>query len=202
MSSRIGVLGGSFSPPTHAHLSLAVCALSQLQLEKLFLVPCSVPGFDKSEELIDDYHRFNMTQLAVFNRPELSVLDFELFKGRKVYAHETFEFLKKEHKDSQVFFIGGSDTVSSISKWRNPQSIMSIVSFAIARRGDVSFDDARLKLLDAGVDKTAIIELEYPKNEMSSTIVRDRIRNGEMCNFMLPDSVIDYIEFHKLYKEA
>lgn len=198
--SRIGLLGGSFSPPTNAHLSIASFSKSQFQLDLVLIIPCSVPTFGKSEVPVAAHHRYNMCVLACSGIDWLKVSDIEM-KDDPVYSYQTLETLTKMYHDSSFCFIGGSDSISKISQWRNPQKLAKLTDFVIVpRNGDCS--SAIQALRSIGKEDDGISVLDYPRNDLSSTLARQRLRAGHPCDFILANSVINYIKTNKLYKEA
>lgn len=198
--SRIGLLGGSFSPPTNAHLSIACFAKSQFQLDFVLLVPCSVPTLGKLEAPVAAHHRFNMCMLASSGTDWLKVTDIEL-KPEPVYSCQTLEQLTQTYHSSSFFFIGGSDTLSKIDRWREPKKLASLTDFVIVpRNGDCQSAIDALKKI--GKSENGIHIVDFPRNDISSTIIRKRIRAGQPCDFMLVRPVIDYIRNNDLFKEA
>lgn len=198
--SRIGLLGGSFSPPTNAHLSIACFSKSQLQLDLILVIPCSVPTLGKPESPVAAYHRYNMCILACLGIDWLKVSDIEL-KDEPIYSYQTLENLTSMYKNASFHFIGGSDSLSKITQWRNPEKLAKMTDFIIVpRNGDCSNAVEALKTI--GKQENGIKILEYPRNDLSSTLARQRLRAGQPCDFILANSVINYIKTNNLYKEA
>ncbi len=197
--SRTGLLGGSFSPPTIAHLSMATFAKSQFNLDKILIMPCSVPTFDKAEKPIEPNHRFNMSVLACFGVPWLEVDDFEL-KKNPTYSYETLEHLKKIHPKDDLFFIGGSDSLSRIHEWREPATLVKLTDFIVVPRND-GFEKAKEALIKAGKNESGILMLDFPRNDISSTIIRERLKKGFPCEHLVDNAVLDYIKANNLYSK-
>jgi nicotinate-nucleotide adenylyltransferase len=197
--SRIGLLGGTFSPPTNAHLSIASFAKSQFLLDEILVIPCSVPTLDKTEKPIEPHHRFNMCVLAAFGIGWMKVLDWELQK-EMVYSYQTLERLHEEQPTDNFFFIGGSDSISQIDKWREPKKLASMTDFIIVPRND-SLELTKKVLGSVGKTENGILTLQYPRNDLSSTIIRMRLRLGQPCDFLMPKAVRDYIKINNLFKE-
>jgi nicotinate-nucleotide adenylyltransferase len=194
------MLGGSFSPPTNAHLSIASFAKSQCNLDLILIMPCSVPTLGKLEAPVAAHHRYNMCMLACFGIDWLKVTDIEL-KDEPVYSYQTLEYLTKTYKNSSFHFIGGSDSLSKITQWRNPDKLAKLTDFIIVpRNGDCA--DAVTSLKAIGKKDDGILILDYPRNDLSSTLARQRLRAGQPCDFILANSVLDYIKTNRLYKEA
>jgi nicotinate-nucleotide adenylyltransferase len=197
--SRIGLLGGTFSPPTNAHLSIASFAKSQFQLDQVLVIPCSVPTLGKAEKPIEPHHRFNMCVLATFGVGWMKVVDWELQK-EMVYSYETLEHLHKEQPAENFFFIGGSDSISQIDKWREPVKLASMTDFIVVPRND-TLEQAKRALQSVGKPDDGILILDYPRNDLSSTIIRQRLRFDQPCDFLMPKAVRDYIKTNNLFKE-
>ncbi|NTU61461.1 MAG: nicotinate (nicotinamide) nucleotide adenylyltransferase [Caldiserica bacterium] len=198
--SRIGLLGGSFSPPTNAHLSIASFAKSQFQLDLVLLIPCSVPTLGKLEAPVAAHHRFNMCVLACCGIDWLKVTDIEL-RSPPVYSYQTLEQLWETYPNSNFFFIGGSDTLSKIDQWREPRKLAKMTDFIVVpRNGDCA--NTIETLHKNGKPDSGIGILDFPRNDISSTIIRKRLRAGQPCDFMLAKPVIDYIKTNNLFKEA
>jgi nicotinate-nucleotide adenylyltransferase len=198
--SRIGLLGGTFSPPTNAHLSIASFAKSQFSLDFIYVIPCSVPTIGKSEKPIESHHRFNMCVLACFGKDWLRISDMEL-QTEPVYSYQTLNALTKKHEGSKLFFIGGTDALSNIDKWRNPDICTKLADFIIVPRNGNDVDAAVAALKTVGKTDDGINVLDFPKNEMSSTMARQRLRSGMSCDYLVPDAVLGYIDTNRLYKE-
>lgn len=197
--SRVGILGGSFNPPTFAHLQLGVFAKDQFSLDRIIVVPCSVSGFYKDSKPISDFHRFNMSVLATENLDDFEVLGFELFKDRPVYAYETIEFLRLKNKKNELFYITGSDSIVTLPRWKKPEIIAENSSFVIAERDDVTFEESKDAIDSLGMNAESF-KLEYPSNGLSSTLVRKRLNEGLSCNCLAPQTVLEYVMLHDLYK--
>ncbi|MCK5743394.1 MAG: nicotinate (nicotinamide) nucleotide adenylyltransferase [Caldisericia bacterium] len=200
--SRIGILGGSFNPPTYAHLQLGIFSKSQYQLEKILVVPCSVSGFYKNSELVSETHRYNMTCLAVQNFKDFEVLDIELFKGKPVYAFESLAEIKKQYPDDDLFYISGSDSLVTIDRWKNPDQVVGSASFIVAERGNVKIDQIVSVFEKLSADKKKIHRLEFPRNDLSSTLVRERLSEGFGNDCLIPSNVLEYIMLHDLYQKG
>ncbi len=196
--SRIGILGGSFNPPTYAHLQLGIFAKDQFFLDKILVVPCSVFGFYKDSKPIAEFHRYNMCVLAISSLDGFEVSDVELFEGRPVFAFEGVGRIKEIYKGNELFYITGSDSIVTLPKWKNPEKVAENVEFIVAERGDVSFKEAK-GAIDTLPVKTDSHKLDYPLNSISSTLVRKRLNEGLTCNCLTPLSVLEYTRLNGLY---
>lgn len=198
--NKVGILGGSFSPPHNAHLMLAIFAKSQFELDCILVIPGTTFNPDKNEEPVAPYHRFNMTCIATSNIEFFKVSDCEL--NGKSYTVETLRQLKTIRKNDEFFFIGGSDNLKHFTSWKEPGEIAKMANFIIAERFGSSFDEAKDAILSCGAGKENILKLDFPRIDISSSMIRQRLYNNLDCTYLLPEGVLRYIKTNRLYKEA
>lgn len=173
---RIGFFGGCFSPPTNVHINIANNLIKQGKLDKVVFVP--VNDYYKKEKLIEAKHRYNMLCLATKNYPNLEVDDILIKENRKLFAVDAFEviynsnFLNKNEKN--IYFVMGSDNYNKMSTWKDYDKIK---------------------------DKYNYIVIDRNEDEISSTEIRDMIKNNDknVVNY-LPQEVYNYIIENELYK--
>jgi nicotinate-nucleotide adenylyltransferase len=199
--TNIGIIGGSFNPPTYAHLQLGVFAFNQFSLYRILLVPCSVSGFKGNVVMEDQYHRYNMTVLSSEGLDGFEVLDVDLFKGSNIYAYESINQIKILYPEANLYYIAGSDSIASVGMWKNPTAFVDDLHFVIANRESTFMQEAIGVLRHLGVNEERINELDYPMNNVSSTVVRKRLAGGLGCDCLTPQSVLRYISVHGLYEK-
>jgi len=194
-------LGGTFNPPHNAHLLLGVFAREQYQLDEIVIVPGSTFSPNKNRPQIDGSHRLNMARIACEDNPSFKVSDREI--GPKiVYTVETLSALKSENPETEFFFIAGSDLMATFKNWREPEKIARLTNFIVAPRFGASFEEARSVLMECGATYKTVFMLDFPRIDISSTLVRERLEAGLDCRYLVPNEVLMYIEKNKLYKEA
>jgi len=198
-SSRIGILGGSFSPPHNAHLALGIFAKDQFDLDVVFVIPGSTISLGKTEKPIANHHRYNMAVLACKNVDFFHVLDCEL-QNNPVYTVQTLKSLRKKYTRAELFFIAGADNFKNIDSWHEPQEIAKLTSFIIAPRNDFLFE-AFDSLKKVGTDTKNIFTLDFPRIDVSSTMIRERLRKDLGCSYLVSDAVLRYIKINRLFKE-
>lgn len=175
--SKIGFFGGCFNPPTNIHIEITNKIVEDKKLDKVIFVPMN--DFYKKEGLIEAKHRYNMLKLATKDFPQLDVEDIEIKENRKLCAVDAFEligdspFAKKCRKED-IFMIMGSDNYEKMPTWKDYNKIK---------------------------DKYNYIVIERDENEISSTKIREMIRNNDSkVKQYLPEEVYDYIIKNELYK--
>lgn len=182
-----GVFGGNFNPVHTGHLILASDALSLLCLEKVFFIPAWKPPFKENIPSTPFKDRYNMLRIATSSKNCFEVLDTEAKRKGTSYTYHTLkELLKKEKK---LCLLIGEDQAADFTKWYKWEEILKIVDvFVFKRSKEYKKFPEKLKPLNSRIV------------EISSTEIRDKIRNGETVDFLVPEEVLNYIKKHKLYK--
>lgn len=197
---RLGVLGGTFDPPHVGHLILAEEARLALKLEQVLFVPAGAPWRKAGRELSPREDRLTMVQLAVGGSPHFAVSIMEIEREGPSYTAETLAALHQQlAADSEIFFILGQDSLADLPNWRQPQRIISLARLAVAVRSD--WEAARADALEKEVPGISqrLVWLDMPRIDISSTAVRDRVRQGLSIHYWVPPAVEEYIRQHKLY---
>lgn len=207
----VGVLGGTFDPIHHAHLRLAEVAAEALGLERVLLVPAGDPAL-KPAGSAPAAHRLEMTRLAAAANPRFEVADLEILRPGPSYTVDTLRELRDRFGGTEPWFLLGVDALATLDRWREPQRILELASLAVAPRpgfpGD-PFDALPAALATAyrrgerGLVHGSGRELRsIPLCELdiSSTDLRRQIARGRSIRYLVPDTVIEYIEEHRLYR--
>lgn len=199
MKDRIVIFGGTFNPPTRAHLDIATEALYYLDAEKVLFVPVS--DLYKKDDVEISYHRVNMLNLAIGNFRRLEIDFTEVDSVKLTYTYETVEKIKSQYQDKELFLLIGADNLEDFKNWKNQRSIMENCSLLVVNRNNSSIDETieSNEILTEFKDK--IIEAPIEEIEISSTEVRNRIASGELEGLenLVDKEVIDYIVENKLY---
>lgn len=201
MKDRIVIFGGTFNPPTRAHLDIATEALYYLDAEKVLFVPVS--DLYKKDDVEISYHRVNMLNLAIGNFRRLEIDFTEVDSVKLTYTYETVEKIKSQYQDKELFLLIGADNLEDFKNWKNQRSIMENCSLLVVNRNNSSIDEIieSNKILTEFKDK--IIEAPIEEIEISSTEVRNRIASNELEGLenLVDKEVIDYIIENKLYSK-
>lgn len=201
MNKRIGVLGGSFDPLHYGHLILAEQIRQEADLDKVILIPAYVNPFKEEVPPADGAHRLEMLRLAAGDHPFFGISDIELKREGPSYTYDTLAELKaKEYPDDELFFIMGTDSFYQLEHWFKAKELIENFGFLIGMRK--GYDEEELKQTIARLQQTLPLRAEYiriPELEISSTDIKQRIRDGKSVRFLLPDPVISYIRENELY---
>lgn len=198
--TRIGIYGGTFSPPHNGHLAAAKAFMEQMWLDFLFVIPAANPPHKTVENEISAAHRFRMAQLAFADMEGVYVSDMEIARGGKSYTVDTLRELSGE--DRRLFLLCGTDMMLTLDQWREPEEIFRLSYPVYARREKDPILDAQI------VQKIAFYQEKYGKIvrkiqmepvEISSTQIRQKIANGQSVANWIPPLVEQYIFDNHLY---
>jgi nicotinate-nucleotide adenylyltransferase len=196
LTGRVGIFGGTFSPPHAAHLRVASVALAQCGLAEIVFVPSGTPPHKPDGDGATREDRFEMVQRAVAGAERLSVSRVEIDREGPSYTIDTLRQLKASI-DADLCFIVGADLLLDITTWRAPQELLGSVPFVLAPRRGITRDR-----FDAAVFHGAELHfLDMEEIDLSSTWVRERIARGEPYEDRVPEGVVEYIEDRRLYHD-
>lgn len=203
---RFGVFGGSFDPIHVGHLSIAQQVLNALHLERVVLLPAATPPHKRDgREMAPAADRLAMCQLAVHNLHGLDVSDWELRKSGVSYTIATARALRQAYgPDAKIVFIIGSDSLAELPHWYEIKELLALLDFAIAERREAPLKEAlwrdlRGALGPAAEEKLRLGVVSVERVDVSSTLVRELLKTGEMIPGYLRRDVEDYIRQRGLY---
>ena len=198
---RIGIYGGTFSPPHNGHLQAARAFMEQMWLDILYVIPTAIPPHKQMDVPVSPTDRMEMCRLAFSGMEGVYVSDMEISRGGKSYTAETLRALKTE--DNELYFLTGSDMFLSLPNWREPEAIFKLATIvALTRECEAevieSLSAAAASYRERFGARTVVLPVEAI--EMSSSLVREKCKNGEDCTAWVPASVLAYIEEKGLYR--
>ena len=198
--TRIGIYGGTFSPPHNGHVAAARAFMEQMWLDFLYVIPTALPPHKDPEINIDPVHRLEMCRRAFAGVEGVYVSDMEIRRGGRSYTVDTLRELYGE--DRRLFLLCGTDMMLTLDEWREPEEIFKLCYPVYIRREKDPLLDARI------VQKIAQYQEKYGKVvrrivtdpiTVSSTDVRSRIREGKSAADLIPSLVETYINDNHLY---
>lgn len=188
---RIGIFGGSFNPVHNMHIDIANYLIKNNYLDKVIFVPTGI-HYTYKNNLISNKHRYNMLLLATQNT-ELLISDYEL-KNREVHTYETLEYFKNKYYNDEIYFICGTDNLSYMDKWKKGKYILNTYKIIVINRNTNKIEKRLL-------DNKNIIVCNMKSNDISSTIIRENIKNNKSIDKYICKSVKNYIVQNNLYLE-
>lgn len=195
---RVGILGGAFNPPHIGHLVCAQEALVQLELDRVVFVPV---GEAPHRELEDDpgaEARLEMVELAIDGDERFSTSRIEIEREGPSYTVDTLEQLRAEAPGDELFLILGGDQAAALAGWHEPEQVLERATVAVLERlswgrNAIGIKIGRLRGAEA------VRYLDMPLMQVSSSMVRRRVRKGLPIRYLVPDGVASYIEANDLY---
>lgn len=198
--SRMGILGGTFDPIHLGHLLVAETIMDEFSLDRVIFIPAAVPPHKLGSQVSAARHRYMMTLLATCSNPRFQVSDMEMHRQGPSYSRDTLAELVKEHgSDTEFYFIVGADSVASLHTWNRIDELLELCHFIGASRPGCMPDMTKI-YARFGALADRIHCTETPKLEISSTAIRERVREGRTIRYIVPESVEQYIYKEKLYK--
>ncbi len=197
---RVGIYGGTFSPPHKGHLAAAKAFMEQMWLDILYVIPTAQPPHKEADGLATAAQRLEMCRLTFEGVDGVIVSDMEIRRGGRSYTVDTLRELTRE--GDRLFLLCGTDMLLTLSQWREADEIFRLCyPVYIRREADPSLDALIVKRIaeyQATYGKVARRIVSEPI-ELSSSDIREAIREGRPINDMVVGSVEKYIQDNFLY---
>lgn len=186
---KAGIYGGTFNPVHNGHLITALYVKEIRKLDAVIFVPANISPHKKNEISLDPYHRLKMLEEAVLNFNGFVVSDYEIQKGEISYTIDTLHYFKSIIPDLELII--GYDNAERFDTWKNYKEILSISNLVVLKRNNrvAEFEN-----------RSKFIFLNTPEIEISSSEIRNRVKNQLPVDFLVPDRVKEYISENRLYK--
>ena len=201
--NRIGIMGGTFDPIHYGHLFIAQTASDKFDLDKVLFIPTGKPPHKRRNIITDSGKRIDMLRLAVENNPKFDISTIEITRGKTSYTIDTIKELQQYYDGvAKFYFIMGSDAFKYMETWKNYKELLKMARFIVMTRQILKNGslDKKIELLIKKY-KADIIKVEIPFLDISSTIIRQRVREGSSIKYLLPEDVEEYIFKNKLYTD-
>lgn len=195
---RIGFYGGRFNPIHFAHLNLAQTALEQLHLDRVLFTPSGGQACYKTEDdVAPASDRLEMACLAVTSNPQFEVSSYEIDQKGFCYTIDTLRYLQKsELAGDEIVLLVGGDWLNNILKWKEGDRLIQEFSVGVfSRPGDETV--ANSAAIAQGKD---VRYIRMPLIDISSSIIRERVRQGLSIQYLTPEPVSRYIIEKELYR--
>lgn len=197
---RIGIFGGTFDPPHIGHKKYADELRVTLSLDKLIVIPTATPPH-KDRKTSAAEHRLNMLKLLFRGEEDVEVSDMEITRGGRSYTYETVTLLRGMYPDDELIFLVGSDMLLSFHRWLNPDVILSHVKICAVTRDDDIEESTLSEYTEKYFPdrKDRFIICNFDPVEISSTEIREAVKNGRSIDGIVDEQVIEYIKEKELY---
>ena len=199
---RVGIFGGSFSPPHKGHIHAAEIFIESEKLDTLYILPAYLSPGKTGYGNVTPEDRLAMCQLAFSHLPSVKVLDIELKRGGNSYTADTLSALYSESEELLV--LCGTDTALALDTWYQPKVLFQLAEFVMMPREHdpalaqiLSEKNKQYRTLFGG--EVRMLQTDKLPMPVSSTEVRAKIKSSQTENIPLTPSVLAYILEHQLY---
>lgn len=200
--TRLGIYGGTFSPPHLGHLGAAKSFYDAVPLDKLLIIPDFLPPHKQIDGEISADDRIEMCKLAFADVKGAEVSDIEIKRGGKSYTALTLAELSSD--ENELYFLCGTDMFLTLGEWYKPEEIFKLATICFVRRENDKENDLEIQRRTAEYINrfsARIIQISAPVTEISSSELRLAIKeDDERLVELLPSSVLKYIKERGLYK--
>lgn len=185
---NIGILGGTFDPPHLGHLLIAEEVRIALKLDEVWFIPTYTPPH-KADAVSNSKDRLNMLELAIETNPYFRVNTLELERSGKSYTFDTMKILKNAYPLHSFYFIIGADMVEYLPNWYRIDELVELVQFVGVTRAGYQLET-----------DYPVLTLNIPMIDVSSSMLRERLKNNQPIRYFVPEQVYNYIKENQLYE--
>lgn len=189
---KIGIFGGSFNPIHSGHIYVARGMLRHGVASRIMLMVSPANPLKDSTSLLPDYIRLSLARLACEDEKGIFVSDLEFSMPKPSYTFQTLCRLSELYPDKEFILIIGADNWTLFDKWKNYREILDRYSVAVYPRNGYTVSPSTLP------ERVKLIPL--PPYDLSATVIREKIHNGEDISGLVPDKVKKEIDRLGLFR--
>lgn len=190
---KTGLLFGSFNPIHIGHMAIANYMLEFTDLERLWFVVTPHNPLKKKSSLLADHHRLELVNRAIGDNPKMKASDIEFKLPQPNYTTDTLAYLREKYPKQEFALIMGSDNLVTLHKWKNYELLLEQYEiYVYPRPGDKDLpyaDNPRVKITEA------------PLMEVSSSFIREAIRDKKDVRYFMPGEVSKYVQEMHFYEK-
>lgn len=188
---KIGLFFGSFNPIHIGHLILASHMVEYSDLDQVMFVVSPQSPFKKKANLLNEYDRLELARVATEDDDRLSVSDIEFKLAHPNYTVHTLLHLEERYPNHEFVLIMGTDTVNTLPKWKNYESLIERYSLYVYPRPENPLE---------GMEEAEIHHFNAPLMRISSSFIRESLKAGKSIRYLVPDPVLERIEKWGFYQ--
>jgi nicotinate-nucleotide adenylyltransferase len=206
---RVAFFGGTFDPIHRGHLRIAAAAADALRLDRVLFAPVGEQPLKPEGTSASFADRLEMVQLAIADdrqkagevRFTASTLDAPRPDGSPNYTVDTLTSLAAEFPNAELFSVAGADSFLGLRRWRSPDRLLAMAEWIVVSRPGIFLTEADFGMVALTPEERARIHLLTNVHEdISATVLRRRLMEGDSCARLLSPAVANYIERHNLYR--
>ena len=219
----IGVFGGTFDPVHLGHIKPALDVMQRLGLDELRFIPCSIPAH-RTLPIATTEQRLAMLHAAIDEHQNCIIDERELNREGISYMVDTLRSLRNEFKDSTFCLIIGMDAFYGLNKWYQWQDILKLANCVVTYRPGCEFNldtlhpdlvnvvnENKVDTEKAFIEKCftekdfvekntgSLLFMPVTQLDISATDIRQRIKQHQPINELVPTAVANIIQQQQLY---
>ncbi len=193
---KVGLYFGTFNPIHVGHLIIANHMAEHSDLEQIWMVVTPHNPLKQKNTLLDDRSRFHMVRLATEDYPKIKPSDIEFHLEQPNYTVNTLAHLKDKYPTHEFSLIMGEDNLNSLPKWKNYDYLLENYDIYIYPR-----ISAETEIIPELKNHPCIHKIDAPIVEISSTFIRESIKEKKNVRPLLPENVWEEIDYNNYYKK-
>lgn len=200
---NIGLFGGTFDPVHNGHLHIARAFADETGLDTVVFLPAGDPYHKPQATQTSAAHRHAMAELAAAEDARFAVSDCDIVRGGATYTFDTVQIFRQQFPAARLWWLLGSDSLMRLHTWKKWQTLVKQTHIAVAMREGDSLGQTPRELhawLGEALQNGSVRILQAPLYDISSTRIRQDIRNGSLPDGLIPPQVARYIREHGLYR--
>lgn len=198
---RLGIFGGTFDPVHTGHLIVATELQFALNLDQVRFVPSGNPPHKADQEVSANADRLAMLELAIAGNPSFAISTLELDRSGPSYTADLLATLHTGLPDTQLVFLMGEDSLRDLPTWHRPDEIVALAELGVAIRPEIETDlEEIFQRLPGARGRITIVETTLIG--ISSSALRQRVRDGAPIRYQVPAAVEEYIMTSGIYRRT
>lgn len=196
-----GIFGGTFDPIHNGHLYIAHKAIEKLNLDYIIFIPSGNPPHKTQKKKTEASIRYGLVNAAIEGEKKFLISDFEINNKELSYTYKTLEYFNNLEPNTEWYFISGADCLIELGSWKNVDKILSLCKLTVFNRPGYSKESILMQ--KERVEKRynkEIVFLDINPLNISSTGIKEMIKEGKSVKHLLPERVYNIILKLKLYQ--
>jgi nicotinate-nucleotide adenylyltransferase len=189
---KIGLFFGSFNPVHQGHLIIAQAALNAADLDYLWLVVSPQNPFKQKRNLLSEYDRLKMVELATEGHDRMQASNVEFALSQPSYTIDTLTHLRDRYRSYEFAIVMGQDNLQYLHKWKNHEALLKYYRFYVYPRPGTPPSP-----LD---DHPQVHRFEAPLLDISAFYIRQLAKAGKSIRYLVPEPVYAYLEAEGLLR--
>ena len=191
MGMKIGLFFGSFNPVHAGHLIIAQAVLNETDLDRCWMVVSPQNPFKKKKNLLGEYDRLKMLELALDDNPDIEASNVEFILPKPSYTIDTLLHLRERMPSYEFALVMGEDNLEHFHKWKNYEAILKHYPiYCYPRLGSEGQHWEKYP---------QVKRFEMPYLDISATRIRNMVKENKDVRYLVPKGAYEYLVKEHLY---